>query len=234
MRRHMWVAAAVALLLAIGLAAPAGAAEAAWAKVFTWSGGGPGNDIRNSSPFVLEGGRQLFKASTVAVPGEYSWPSSGWTVESADGGHGFEMLDFPDMGRHESHLYMEAGSYFVHSNTLDCTWTIEVWELRPTVTLELRGLKAGTLKLGKRVAVAGLVTPNELAGTKVKLIAQMRKHGDWRAAASGYAKVGSWGTYSATFKPVKVGAYRLCATLQPTFMGEAATTKWYGVRVRAR
>ena len=136
------------LLLSVGMAAPAsegrstpraaGASNAGtWLQVFTWSGGGPGNDIRNSAAFTLKGGQQLFSASAAAVPGEYTYPMSGWTVESADGGYQFEMINPPGMGQSESHLYLPAGSYYVGSNTLDCTWTVVISELTPAPTITL-------------------------------------------------------------------------------------------------
>lgn len=63
-----------ALLLTAGMAAmPAKAGPAASAQptedvVFTWSGGGEGNDLRDSAPFTLKGGRQVFHSFAVALP----------------------------------------------------------------------------------------------------------------------------------------------------------------------
>jgi len=134
------------LLLVVGMAAPAGAglttppagsgaSGGTWVQVFDWSGGGSGNDIRNSAPFTLQGGQQYFSVSTVAVTGEYTWPMASWTVESVDGSGGFAMFAPPDMGLSQTYMYLPAGSYYVSCNTLDCKWLAGLFELRPTVTV---------------------------------------------------------------------------------------------------
>ena len=47
----------------------------------------------------------------------------------------------------------------------------------PKVTFKLGGLSGGALRLGRRLAAKGLVTPGALAGSKVSLTVQRRHHG---------------------------------------------------------
>ena len=99
--------------------------------VFTWPGGGDSNDIRNSSPFQLQGGHQVFAVS--ATPGTAGYglsPMLSFTVRPADGRDGMEMVNPPGTGASQSDLYLPAGSYYVSSNTVDCTWTVTISEAR--------------------------------------------------------------------------------------------------------
>lgn len=98
--------------------------------VFTWPGGGAGNDIRNSKPFTLEGGHQRVAVSSQEIVTEYSMSMQGWTLESADGGSEMEMVNPANFGESQSDLYLPAGSYYLSSNTIDCTWTLTVFEER--------------------------------------------------------------------------------------------------------
>jgi len=108
-------------------AAPAGGVMT---TVFTWPGGGAGNDIRNSEPFTLNGGHQRVSVSSQEIVTEYSMSTQGWTLESADGGSEMEMVNPASFGESQSDLYLPAGSYYLSSNTIDCTWTLIVSEER--------------------------------------------------------------------------------------------------------
>ncbi|MEI6501413.1 MAG: hypothetical protein WCP21_10375, partial [Armatimonadota bacterium] len=132
---------AVALAVVIGLKSStvnesAGGSTAAaepsgtWVQVFSWQGGGPGNDIRDSASFTLEGGHQRAKTTASAVTGGGTSPSAFWTMESSDGGDATQNLEMPSMGTWEPDFYRPAGSYHLSSITLDCTWTITISELR--------------------------------------------------------------------------------------------------------
>ena len=101
-----------------------------WMAAFRWSGGGPSNDIRNSKPFTLEGGHQRVAVSSQEIVTEYSMSMQGWTIESADGGSEMEMVNPASFGESQSDLYLPAGSYYLSSNTVDCTWTLTVSEER--------------------------------------------------------------------------------------------------------
>ena len=106
------------------------AAPGVMTVVFTWPGGGPGNDIRNSQPFTLNGGHQRVSISSQAIPTQFNMASLGWTLESADGGGQMEMINPANFGESQSDLYLPAGSYYLSSNTIDCTWTVTVSEER--------------------------------------------------------------------------------------------------------
>ena len=40
------------------------------------------------------------------------------------------FLDMPSMGTWEPDFYRDSGNYYLSSNTLDCSWTITISELR--------------------------------------------------------------------------------------------------------
>jgi len=133
--RKLFVGLAVAALLtgcAVLFASPV---LADTVQVFSWSGGGPSNDIRDSASFTLAGGHQIVTASMLASPGYEEYASGGWTVE-ANNGSEFEMFYPAGMGTVSSDFYLPAGAYHLGSNTVFCTWTITVSEVRvaPTPT----------------------------------------------------------------------------------------------------
>ena len=105
-------------------------APATLATVFTWSGGGESNDIRNSPPFQLEGGHQVFAYTASPVVGEYAQPSINWTVLYTDGSGGGEMISPSAVGSGSSDLYLSPGTYYVSANTLDATWSLTIQEER--------------------------------------------------------------------------------------------------------
>ena len=132
---------AVALAVVIGLKSStvnesAGGSTAAaepsgtWVQVFSWQGGGPSLDSRDSEPFTLKGGHQRAAATATAVSGSDTSPSALWTMESSDGGDATQHLEMPGMGTWEPDFYRPAGNYHLSSMTLDCTWTITISELR--------------------------------------------------------------------------------------------------------
>jgi type II secretory pathway pseudopilin PulG len=98
--------------------------------VFTWPGGGADNDIRNSSPFTLQGGHQVVTVTSTPAGSDPSMTSLGWTLESADGAGEMEMLDPASTGTAQSDYYLPAGSYYLSSNTIGATWTVTVAEMR--------------------------------------------------------------------------------------------------------
>jgi hypothetical protein len=101
---------------------------AALVQVFSWPGGGEGNDIRNSAPFELQGGHQIVTVTATPLAGEYMNPSLGWNIQGVDGG--LEQISPASFGTTRSDLYLPAGSYYLSSNTIDCTWTVTLSEER--------------------------------------------------------------------------------------------------------
>ena len=140
-KRLYFVAAAMAAcLVAVGCAslpaatedtpssAPSPAAARTFAPVFTWTGGGPESDIRDSESFELLGGEQRI-VITWAPAGEFGPPSVDWTVASSDGGGVMKSVVPPSSGIPSS-AYLPAGLYHVSAITGFCTWTVIVQELR--------------------------------------------------------------------------------------------------------
>lgn len=102
----------------------------------------------------------------------------------------------------------------------------------PKVTLKLSGLTSGAIRLGKSVTARGTVTPTSLAGSKVTLMAQLKKGAKWVKAKTFSAIVTSTGAYSWKYKPAKRGAYRVQATIGRTATHAAVTTKWLAFKVK--
>ena len=135
------IAAAVALAVVNGSKTPSDGQSAdggnagsqpngTWVRVISWTGGGPGPDTRDSASFTLEGGHQRAMITTTAVAGADSGMApGGWTLISSDDA-AFVNLNPPDIGTWEPDFYRSAGSYYLSSHTVDCTWTITISELR--------------------------------------------------------------------------------------------------------
>lgn len=102
------------------------ATTSGWVKVFTWKGGGKSNFIRNSKKFTLNGGNQRIDTIVKPIKYEYSSPSADWYIQSENDGDQIstnkktDSLDF----------YLSAGEYYIDSNTMDCYWTLTVYEER--------------------------------------------------------------------------------------------------------
>ena len=104
--------------------------------------------------------------------------------------------------------------------------------ITPKVTLRLSGLKRGAMQLGRRVTAKGKATPTSLAGSKVKLTAQLKKGVRWVKARTFSALVTSTGAYRWKYKPAKKGAYRLQAVIAKNATHAAVTTKWLAFKVK--
>ena len=103
-------------------------APATMAVIFRWSGGGPGNDSRNSRPFTVTGGHQVISVNASAMKGPYVFVSESWYIESVDGSNGGDMLNPPHPGRMTSDLYLSPGRYYVSANTCDLRWSMTIEE----------------------------------------------------------------------------------------------------------
>ena len=102
----------------------------------------------------------------------------------------------------------------------------------PKLSLKLKGLKHGAVKLGKRVTAKGVATPTSLAGSKITLTAQLKKGTKWVRAKAARALIAATGAYSWKCKPAKKGAYRMQATIAETAVNAAAKTAWLFFRVK--
>lgn len=114
--------------LGVTPAAPTAPAKGGLATVYTWSGGGEANDIRNSAPFALRGGHQVVTISAQQAGSDPSMTSLGWTIIAADGSGTNDMVNPASLGTTRSDYYLPAGNYYIASNTLACTWTVTVSE----------------------------------------------------------------------------------------------------------
>ena len=93
------------------------------------------------------------------------------------------------------------------------------------LTLTLRGLTSGALKLGKRVTAEGIVTPGSLAGSKVTLTVQ-KKGARWVTVKAVVRTIAGGGTYSWKYEPARKGAYRMLATIVMSARQGTAGTGW--------
>ena len=97
-----------------------------WVKVFTWKSGNKGNFTRNSKKFTLEGGDQRVDMVVKEVKGQWSAPSADWAMIGETDGDYFGTTKAND----SANLYLDAGEYYVGGNTVDCYWTLTVYEKR--------------------------------------------------------------------------------------------------------
>lgn len=101
-----------------------------------------------------------------------------------------------------------------------------------TVILKLSGLNSGALRLGRSVAVKGVVTPTSLVGSTVKLSVQRKRNGRWVPFKSVSRTISASATYGWTYKPSKRGAYRVRTTIAKTVTHTAAKTTWRAFKVK--
>lgn len=102
----------------------------------------------------------------------------------------------------------------------------------PTITLQVRGLQSGSIKLGRRVTTTGVVTPSSLAGSKATLLVQKKRGSKWVKVKAASATVNQVGVYGWKYKPAARGSYRTCARIAKTAAHAGAATKWMTFKVR--
>ena len=100
------------------------------------------------------------------------------------------------------------------------------------LTIRLSGLKSGAMRLGRRVAAKGTLTPTNLVASKVKLTVQRKKSGKWTTVKSVTRTVSASSAYAWRYKPARRGTYRLRTTIAKTAAHTAARTAWRGFRVK--
>jgi len=101
----------------------------------------------------------------------------------------------------------------------------------PKLTLRLRGLRSGALKLGRSLTATGRVAPSRFAGSRVKMTLQ-RKGRKWVTVKRVTRTSSAKGAYSWKYRPAKRGSYRLQATVAKTTKTAAAATKWRTFKVK--
>ena len=98
--------------------------------------------------------------------------------------------------------------------------------LKPTVTLKLRGLANGVVRLGKSLTARGKLRPASLATRGVSLIVQRKNNGRWRVLTSRVRTISVGGFFRWTYTPAKKGRYRMKAAVASTASTTAAKTPW--------
>lgn len=128
-----------ALVLMVLATATAGATPApppgdyTMVPVWTWYGGGNSNDIRTSTEtFKLTGPQQTLAAYATRGTSTLLSPVAGWTLEQEQGS-GYGSFYVPSMGSTSKNLNLPAGTYRATCNSLNCTWTLTVYDAKPTV-----------------------------------------------------------------------------------------------------
>ncbi len=102
----------------------------------------------------------------------------------------------------------------------------------PKLTLKLSGLRSGALRLGRRLTVAGKVTPASLAGSKVKLSVQRKRVRRWVTVTTAQRTIAATGAYGWRYKPVRRGSYRLRTTIAKSTKTAATATTWRTFKVK--
>jgi hypothetical protein len=100
--------------------------------------------------------------------------------------------------------------------------------LRPVdTTLTLRATPA-VFGLGRRVRLAGMLTPADSGGLPVTIAVQRRQAGVWKAATSASRAPDATGAYAWSYRPRQAGAYRARAS----FPAAGVRSSWAVFRVR--
>jgi hypothetical protein len=112
-------------------------------------------------------------------------------------------------------------------------FTIDAPVSAPKVALKLGGLRAGALKLGRRVTARCTVTPIGLAGESCSLIVQKKIKGfGWLEVMSKVGTIDPGGRYSWKYKPAARGSYRMQASITATAQHTAARSLWRSFEVK--
>ena len=102
----------------------------------------------------------------------------------------------------------------------------------PTLRLQLSGLTAGAIRLGKRLTAEAIVRPANLEGSRVTLTVERKHGGSWRKVVSLVRTTGAGGTCRWAYGPTKRGSYRVRCAIAKAAANLAATTTWRAFRVK--
>ena len=124
------------------LGPPAKGAGLVSVTVLSASGGGKNVDVRDLGPITLEGGSQSFKTTIRLADAKGSAPLASWTVRSDKAGGPTVLISPPTTGltttaskTTTTAMSLPAGTYRVSGSTRNCTWSVSISEMRPTVTI---------------------------------------------------------------------------------------------------
>ena len=111
-------------------------------------------------------------------------------------------------------------------------FSVEAPPVVPTLTLQLSGLQAGVLKLGRRVTAECTLAPSSLAGASCAITVQRKTGHRWFRVKQVTRTIGPSGAFSWKYKPPTRGRYRMQATMAATAQHTSAETPWHGFRVK--
>jgi len=97
---------------------------------------------------------------------------------------------------------------------------------KPRLTLKLRGLTNGSIRLGRKLTVSGTVAPTDLAGEDVFVEWQEKVGRRWAGVRDHFEAIGATGTYSWTFTVRKRGLFRIHAMIEATPDTGNVVTTW--------
>ncbi|NLE21234.1 MAG: hypothetical protein GX624_00405 [Actinobacteria bacterium] len=129
---------------------------------------------------------------------------------------------------------IQAGAYYTFSNvmadhTIHATFVSTLQKC--TVSASVKGLKAGAVKLGKKVTIKGVVKPAHSGKATVTI--QRKAGGKWVKAKAVKCTINAKsGAYSCTYKPAKKGAYRVKTTVARTSVFTAAASSFKSFKVK--
>lgn len=147
--------------------------------------------------------------------------ASGWA------GHPFKYTAVQS-GDHLFSVY----SFDAYATSYTITWSRTPATAGPTaVTLSLRGLRDGAIKVGRAVTARGKATSANLGATAAVLTLQHRIGIAWRKVRSLSCPLSVAATYGCTMTPAARGSYRIRATVAGTPTNLAGASPWRTFRV---
>ncbi len=116
------------------------------------------------------------------------------------------------------------------------TWTsvptIRGLKAVPGVTLRMRGLTAGALRLGHRLGMTATARPGDMAGETVKFNVQQRVRAKWITRFTVKRTVSAAGACGCTYTPRARGLYRAHAVSIKSADYARASSGWHEFRVQ--
>jgi len=102
----------------------------------------------------------------------------------------------------------------------------------PRMTLRVRGLRAGVLRLGHRIGATAKARPVDMAGETVKFNVQQRVRAKWVTRFMVKRTVSATGTCGCKYKPRTRGLYRAKAVSIKSADYARASSGWHKFRVK--
>ena len=167
-------------------------------------------------------------------------PLGPWTVApggtviyliAADTDYRIDKLLVDDV---EAQDDIQAGAYYTFSNVkadhpIHATFVSTLTKC--TASVNVKGLRAGAAKRGKKVTIKGVVKPAHSGKATVTI--QRKAGGKWVKAKAVKCTINAKsGSYSTTYRPMKKGAYRVKTTVAKTSVYTAAASSFKSFKVK--